>query len=291
MSEGNSIKSTARLLRIDPETVRRLNRKAGKHGREFHEEKAQQLEVKNVQADERYGFVGCKEVPAWVAETIDPKSKFVISHVEGKRDEALIRRLLEDTAKRVCNPHQMALFTDGFASYKTLFPQLFGVAYTPSRQTHLGRPPKVRYRVPRTAAHVQIVKHRHGQKLEHVEIHYAHGSQKRIAQALKELKFNVPNTSIIERYNGTARLMDGAQVRKTLAFAKHDDDKRQRGWWALTVYNWCRPHRSLRQKLEEPIGRRKYEQRSPAMAVGLTHRIWSQADILLSPVYPLNGWR
>ena len=108
---------------------------------------------------------------------------------------------------------------------------------------------------------------------------------------LEELGFNVPNTSIIERYNGTARLMDGTQVRKTLAFAKHEDDKRHRGWWSLTVYNWSRPHRSLRQLLDEPIGRRKYEQRSPAMAIGLANHIYSHAEILLTPVYPPSGWR
>ena len=291
LSEGNSIKGTARLLRVDASTVRRLNRKGGQHGERFHEEKVHELDVRNIQADERHGYVGTKAHPAWGAEVIDPKSKFIISHVQGERNEDLISQLLTDTAKRVVDPHQIALFSDGFVSYKTVFSQIFGVSYQPSRQTHLGRPAKTRYRIPRTAAHVQIVKHRQGRKLKSVEIHYAHGSQKRIDQALTELGFNVPNTSIIERYNGTARLMDGTQVRKTLAFAKHEDDKRHRGWWALTVYNWGRPHRSLRQLLDVPVGKKKYEQRSPAMAIGLANHIFSQAEILLSPVYPPHGWR
>ena len=291
LSEGNSINGTARLTRVAPETVRRLNRKGGQHGQRYHEEKVQNLAVKNIQADERHGYAKAKSNPAWEADVIDPASKFIISHVQGERNESLIEDLLSDSAQRVENPHEIALFSDGFASYKTLFPQIFGVAYQPPRQTHLGRPPKTRYRIPRTAAHVQIIKHRQGRKLDSVEIHYAHGSQKRITKALDELGFNIPNTSIIERYNATVRLMNGTQTRKTLAFAKHEDDKCHRGWWALTVYNWCRPHRSLRQLLDVPVGKKKYEQRAPAMAIGLASHIYSQAEVLLTPVYPLNGWR
>ena len=86
--------------------------------------------------------------------------------------------------------------------------------------------PYARFRIPRTAAHVQIVKHRSGYHLEQVEIRYAHGSKKRIGQALDRLGYQVPNTSAIERRNGTARLMSAAQVRKTLAFAGKSDTKR-----------------------------------------------------------------
>ena len=77
--------------------------------------------------------------------------------------------------------------------------------------------------------------------------------------------------------------MNGTQARKTLAFAKHEDDKCARSWWSLTVYNWCRPHRSLQQLLDEPVGRQKYEHRSPAMTIGLANYIFSQAEIFLTP--------
>ena len=237
LAEGNSIKGTARLTRVDPDTVRRLNRKSGQHGKRFHEEKVQNVAVTNLQADERHGYAGHKQQAAWEAEVIDPRSKFVISHVQGKRDESLIKQLLADAATRVADRHQVALFSDGFASYATLFPQLFGRPYRPARQGASGRLPKIRYRIPRTAAHVQIVKHHQGRRLVSVDIRYTHGSRKRIDSALQEAGFEVPNTAIIERRNGTARLMNATQARKSLAFAKRDDEKRQRGWWALTVYN------------------------------------------------------
>jgi hypothetical protein len=92
--------------------------------------------------------------------------------------------------------------------------------------------------------------------LDQITIRYAHGSKKRIAQALDRLGYHVPNTSAIERRNGTARLMSAAQVRKTLAFAGKDTMKEAMGWWGVTVYNWCRSHRSLKLLLPEPVGKK-----------------------------------
>jgi IS1 family transposase len=192
----------------------------------------------------------------WEAELIDPVSKFVVSHVQGKRDEDLIRNLLEDGANRLANRQHLVLFTDGEASYASLFPEIFGQAYRPPRNGSQGRFPDVRYRIPRTLAHVQIVKHREGSRVVQVDIRYAHGSQKRVHQMLERLGYSVPNTSAIERRNGTARRMSAHQVRKSLAFSRRSDTKLALGWWGVTVYNWCRPHRSLRLPLDLPQGKK-----------------------------------
>ena len=265
LSEGNSIKGTARLVRVDESTVRRLNKRAGQHGEQYHDEKVQDVAVENLQGDERHGFVEQKSQAAWEAELMDPKSKFVLSHVQGRRDEELIRRLLQDGANRLVDRHQVALFTDGDASYATIFPQVFGQPYRPVRNGNLGRMPNIQYRIPRTTAHVQIIKHRQNHRLQSIEIRYTHGSKKRIDQALADLGYHVPNTSAIERRNGTARSMSKAQVRKTLAFAKREDQKTALGWWGVTVYNWCRHHRSLRSLLPEPQGKK---------SIGSVHRRW-----------------
>lgn len=259
LAEGCSFKSTARLVKVDSGTVRRLNRRLGQHGQQYHDQQVQEVEVEALQADERHGFAGNKQQPAWEAELIDPKSKFVLSHVQGQRNETLIRRLLSDGAGRLANRHDIALFTDGLSEYRTLFPEFFGRPYYPARQGARGRRPGVRYRIPRTAAHVQIVKRHQGKRLKEVEIRYVHGSIKRIDQALASLGYTTPNTSAIERRNGTARLMSVAQVRKTLAFPGRTDTKQALGWWALTVYNWSRPHRSLRQLLPQPVGKKSID--------------------------------
>ena len=265
LADGCGIKSTARLVKVDPSTVRRLNQKVGRHGQQYHGQEVQDVAVTELQADERYGFAGSKQHPAWEAELMDPASKFILAHVQGARDESLIRSLLTDGAARLHDRHAVALFTDGLPAYRTLFPKIFGRAYYPARQGMRGPHPHARYRIPRTAAHVQIVKHQSGHRLKKIEIRYAHGSKKRIEQALDRLGYNVPNTSAIERRNGTARLMSAAQIRKTLAFAGKDSTKEAMGWWGMTVYNWCRQHRSLKQRLPVPVGKK---------SMNKGHRLW-----------------
>jgi IS1 family transposase len=228
----------------------------GVHAEAFHDKRVQDLEGVALEADERHGYAQDKGQPQWEAEVIDPVSKFVVSHVQGQRDEALIRRLLEDSAQRLANRHALVLFTDGEASYASLFPEIFGVAYRPSRQGNCGRFPDMRYRIPRTLAHVQIVKHRDGQRVVEVDIRYVHGSKACVQRVLAQLNYTTPNTSAIERRNGTARRMNAHQVRRSLAFSRREDTKPALGWWGLTVYNWSRPHRSLRLRLVQPLAKK-----------------------------------
>jgi IS1 family transposase len=291
LADGCSLEATARLTGVDSSTVERMNRMVGRHGQAWHEQEVRELQTTSLQADERHGFAGNKKQVVWEAEVIDLESKLVVAHEQGARDEALVRRLLEGAARRLRSPRHTALFTDGLPSYKTLFPQVFGYPWYPPRQGKRGRYPQPRFRVPRTAAHVQVVKHMNGRRLDRVEVCHAHGSRKRIDAALKELGWRVPNTSTIERRNGTARLMIAANGRRTLAFAGRHETKMHLGWWGVTVYNWCRAHRSLKQKLAQPKGRKLYEQRSPAMAAGLTNSIMSIREVLLCQVHPPGGWR
>ncbi len=130
------------------------------------------------------------------------------------------------------------LFTDGEASYKALFAEIFGYAYRPARQGNVGRLPGLRYRVARTQAHVQIVKQRLRKRVAKVDIRLAHGSQKRLKWEPRRLGYQTPNTSAIERRNATARRMDSCSVRKTLAFARTPKTRKARGSWAMCVYNF-----------------------------------------------------
>jgi transposase InsO family protein len=256
LDEGCSLKGTARLVKVDPSTVRRLNQRLGEHGAAFHDERVHDVQPEALQADERHGYTHDKGQPAWEAELIDPASKFVLAHMQGRRNEELIRRLLTDGAVRLVDRHDLVLLTDGDASYATLFPEIFGRPYRPSRNGTRGRFPKVRFRIPRSLAHVQVIKHRQGKRVVDIQIRHIYGSQERVNQVLEHLGYTTPNTSAIERRNGTARRMNAHQVRRSLAFSRRADTKEALGWWGVTVYNWCRPHRSLRQLLAEPVDKK-----------------------------------
>lgn len=289
LGEGCSFKSTARLVRVDPGTVRRLCRRLGGHAQRFHDSRAQELEVDSLQADERHGFVAHRRQQVWEAEVIDPASKFVLSHAQGPRNSTLIRRLLADSADRLAYRHNIALFTDGFAPYATLFPEIFGEPYRLYRESSRGRPPKIRYRIPRSLAHVQIIKHRQGKKLKSVRIRYRHGIRRRAEWALYNLRHAVPNTAIVERRNATARCMNVTQHRRTLAFARHKLSKLALGWWTVTVYNWCRTHRMLQSPKLWPPEPLKAIKCTPAMAIGISDHILSVAELVRTPVYPSRG--
>jgi len=256
LAEGCSVRAIERLAHVDRSVVTRLNRRLGKHGQGFHDQRVQDVPVEALEADERHGYAQDKGTACWEAELIDPVSKFVLSHQQGARDRDLIERTLRDGAARLRNRHALLLLTDGESSYASLFPEIFGVPYQPARQGRRGRLPKLRYRIPRTLAHVQIVKHREGKRVVKVEVRFAHGSQKCAHLGLERLGYKVFNTSAIERRNATARRMVAYQVRRSLAFAHRPETKHALGWWALTVYNWSRPHTALRLPLPVAEGKK-----------------------------------
>lgn len=286
LAEGTSYQGAARLLRVSTSAVQRLAGCLGKHGKQFHDERVRRLPSTALQADERWGYAGSKGQPQWEAEVIDPKSRLVIERALGKRDETLIERVLRGAAARVSYPQGVVLFSDGEHSYQTLFPTILGTPYQPKRNGDRGRQPELRYRIGRRQAHVRVVKRHQGKRLVEVSVRLAHGSNKRLERELHRLGYNQPNTSAIERRNGTARRMDAFSVRKSLAFARRPESRNANGAWSMTVYNWVRLNRSLRKPLPEPQGKKHYEQRSPAMAAGLTDFLWSVEDILRYQPFP-----
>lgn len=289
LAEGTSLKGTVRTTKSSRDAVRRMNRRLGQHSRLFHDALVQELKCSAIEGDERWGFAGSKQNQVWEGEVLDPKSRLVIERQQGPRNEALIEAMLERAKARIANPQNLVLFSDGEITYLSLFPRVFGKPYTPARKGSRGRRPNPRHRIARNQAHVQVVKHRQGNRVVGVDIHYTHGSKKRVLQELQKLGYTTPNTSAIERRNATARSMDSCAVRKTLAFARTPESRDAKGTWAMNVYNWARPNRSLRCPLPNPQGKKRFEQRSPAMAAGLTDHIWTIRKIISYPVCPLKG--
>lgn len=101
---------------------------------------------------------------------MDPESKFVLAHVQGRRNERPVWALLTDTQQRLAaeSRQDFVLFTEGEPNYGSLFPELFGTPYRAARQGEQGRLPKIRYQIPRRLAHVQIIKHRQGRQLAEI---------------------------------------------------------------------------------------------------------------------------
>ena len=286
VTRGNSFKETSELTHTHRATVSRLASVAGEHATRVHDHYAQDLHVTSLEADERHGFVGRKDQPCWEATVIDPRSKFIVQNALGTRTTDLAVRLLFGARSRLHDPHGIVLFTDGWLPYESLFPTVFGRPYQPQRQGSRGRLPRLQYRIPRTSGHVRIIKSYQGKRVTDIRIERAAGSQRRVDQELASLGYTTPNTSAVERHNGTARRMNPHQVRRSLAFARLPHVRQTVSDLVNGVYNFCRANRSLRVKLEEPMKRRQYAQRTPAMAIGITDTVWSVLRLLGTVVWP-----
>lgn len=277
------------MCKVHHETVERLIEVTGEHSQAIHDECAVKLEVTAIQSDERHGYAETKKKQYWEATTIDPRSKFLLSLCLGRRDNELIKALLEDSAKRILNPQDLVLFTDGEHGYATYFPETFGLEVQPKYTGRPGRPKGIEYRIPRSLAHVQIIKNRKGYKLESVDIRYTYGTRTRVKKELDKLNYNVPNTSAVERQNGTARQHTSFMKRKGLAFAKKTSTRDYIAEVVRLNYNWVAKHRSLKLPLDIPIGRKKYQHRTPAMAIGISSKIYTLPNLMATPTHVLRS--
>jgi len=96
-----------------------------------------------------------------------------------------------------------------------------------------------------------------------------------------------PGTTRVERLNGVLRDRLNAFTRKTHAFAKTAETWDALLDLAIFEHNWLRPHPALRRPIIGPTRSqdRRFERRTPAMALGLADRPWSWLDFLRMPAH------
>jgi IS1 family transposase len=191
-------------------------------------------------------------------------SRFVVAHTSGPRTEALAETAVRQTQARSAG-QALAWCSDGWRPYPAVIRRIYR---QPVRTGRRGRPA---LRVPAGVALTQTIKHRdlHGH-LVRVETRATFGPL--VAQ---------PALVHVERRNGVCRDRLNALTRKTHAFAKT-----ALTWDALLdlhvfEQNWLRPHPALRVAGTAPD--RVYDQRTPAMALGLTDHPWTWRDFLTTP--------
>lgn len=197
--------------------------------------------------------------------------------VVGPRTQPSANELVARTASVLVG--RLPLFaSDGLAQYEVALFDRWHVEVPYPRTGRRGRPrtpaqlpqPDLRY--------VQVVKHREGRRLVAVTRRVVYGNPAGIDP-------RHISTSLIERLNLTLRQETAALSRKTLAFAKDEDELRAHLALQVAYYNLVRPHLGLRHRLARPIRIRRrtcrhWEKRTPAMAASITDRVWSLRDLL-----------
>ncbi len=87
---------------------------------------------------------------------------------------------MESPKKRLKESKDLLVMTDGHKGYESFFPSVFGEPYRPACNGRRGRFPKVRHRVNRSLAHLQLIKRRQRGRVVEVLCRVAHGSWKRV---------------------------------------------------------------------------------------------------------------
>jgi hypothetical protein len=132
--------------------------------------------------------------------------------------------------------------------------------------------------------YAQVVKHRRNGRVVKVSRKAVFGSMEEITRRLREIGGRKVNTSYVERNNLGLRTCVSRLVRRSLNFSK--DERLLDAHLSLFqgYYNFVKPHKSLRARSNAPG--RKWVQRTPAMAHGITDHIWTWEELLSYVVPP-----
>ena len=123
--EGNSVRSVERITDVHRDTILRLLVVAGERCERLMEERISNLEVDDVQADELWAYVGCKEKrrpvgredlgDAYTFFAMERRTKLILAWHLGKRCEVDTRIFINKLADATTGRFQIT--TDGFAPY------------------------------------------------------------------------------------------------------------------------------------------------------------------------------
>jgi IS1 family transposase len=200
--------------------------------------------------------------------SVERASRFAVAWASGPRDETLAEEIVTKTRDRTGASATLAYVTDGWEAYETAVKRAYW-----EREAWAGNPNWAILKPTEKVRLTQAIKHRRGRRLARVEVRATIGDATELPYAVH-----------LERLNGVLRDRLGCLTRKTHGFAKAIATWDALFAVALFAHNWIRPHVALRLPLPEPTGGRRYDRRSPAMALGLTDHLWSWEEFARMPV-------
>jgi len=254
--EGMSVRSAERITGVHRDTILRLLVLAGERCQRLMDEKIRNLDVRDVEMDEIWGFVQKKEGhklshekdvaeigTAYCFVGMERNTKLVLCHHLGKRDvnstDKFVSKLAGATSSK-----KFQLTSDGFPAY----------------------PSAVNIFLPGRVHYAQLVKV------------YGAASEGEGRYSPAEVIDSVPTiltgnpvrsricTSHIERQNLSIRMGMRRMTRLTNAFSKKWENLQAAYSLWFAFYNFCRVHKTLRV--------------TPAMESGIADRVWSIRDIV-----------
>jgi IS1 family transposase len=306
LAEGLGIRAVARVFEVDPNTVLQWLVDVADHAAAFTQYFLHDVRVTQVQLDELFALLSAvktgeisegeaitrlSRAPHWVWAAIDPVTKLLLTIEVGDRTLAIAQRVVHQVVQ-VLAPGCVPLFlTDGLKEYATALLTHFGSWVQPSRQRAAGPTPKPRWMPIPALLYAQVVKTTRRRRLVNVRHRVVFGTLAAVQQVLAAQGWQI-NTAFIERINLTIREHVAAVGRRVTTLCKGEDGLRQQLALYHLYYNFCLPHASLRVPLPQPLptngsgSAKQWQPCTPAMAAGLTDRVWTLREVLLFRVPP-----
>jgi IS1 family transposase len=256
LCEGMSIRAVARLMDVSKTTLVKLVEDAGCSAAWYQDHVFHNLECKRIQVDELWGFVGAKAKnanpalkatgqagDAWLWVATDADTKLVPSWFVGGRDSDAAIVFMDDLASRLAN--RIQLTSDGHKAYLEAVEGAFGADID----------------------YAMLVK-LYGEAPESAKGRYSPaeciGARKERIEGDPDMKH--VSTSYAERNNLNVRMHSRRMARLTKAFSKKVENHAHAMALHFLYYNFVRIHKTLRT--------------TPAMAAGVTKRLWEIGDIV-----------
>jgi transposase-like protein/IS1 family transposase len=254
--EGNSVRSIERITGIGKSTILRLLVLAGERCERIMSQRIKGVAVRDVEADEMWGFVKFKnrhklnkEIEdskvgdAYTFVGIERNTKLVLAWHLGQRDTTNTETFTEKLDRATSGRFQLT--TDGLATY----------------------PDAISYSLGTRVDYAQLIKV-YGKNDVEGERKY---SPPEVVDTVSKPRIGSPDprricTSIVERGNLSMRTSIRRLTRLTNAFSKKWDNLHAALALYFAHYNFCRIHSSIRC--------------TPAMESGLTGHIWTLRELL-----------
>jgi IS1 family transposase len=253
--EGMSVRSVERVTGVHRDTILRLLVLAGKKCERLMRVKIEHLRVRDVEADEIWGFVGKKEGhkqpgdeaaqvgDAYCFVAMERTTKLVLAFHLGKRNRVATETFL-NKLRYATSDGRFQLSTDGFNAY----------------------PPSVGLTLADRVDYAQIIKVYGAPRYGEQRYSPAEVVSTETVPVMGRPDFRRVCTSHVERQNLSIRMGMRRMTRLTNAFSKKWENLEAAYSLWFAFYNFCRTHRSLRV--------------TPAMESGVTDHIWKVGELL-----------
>ena len=255
LCEGNSMRSTARIMDCSLNTVTKLLVNSGKACRAFQDGALRNLQCRRIQMDEIWAFCHSKQrnVPEekrgqlgfgdiWTWTALCADSKLMVSWLVGARDAEYAQAFVDDVADRLAN--RIQLTTDGHNAYLEAVDSAFGGNVDYSMLIKLyGQAPE-------------------GQRRYSPPI--CTGTKRR--RLIGNPDPDHVSTSYVERSNLTIRMMNRRFTRLTNAHSKKLANHEHAFALFAMQYNFARIYSALRV--------------TPAMEANVADHIWTYEEII-----------